>query len=124
MEALRHRKQRAGVVAGLIKHHHDALGRASAHRGGEGRQGDTHHGGVDRRGELPGAATGGRMDKGAHVAPLEAVLHAHERPLPFARPDAAHNRFEAHPMGIMGIGRPDLDVRGGMRRPHRCHLLA
>jgi hypothetical protein len=46
------------------------------------------------------------MDEGEHIAPLEAVLHTHDRPLPFARPDPAHNRFEAHPMGI---GRPHLD---------------
>ena len=58
MEALRHRKQRAGVVAGLIAHEHNALGRASAHRGSEGLPGDAHHGGVDRRGELPGAEAG------------------------------------------------------------------
>src|SRR5262245_43935223 len=46
MEAIWHLDQGAGVVASLIEHEHDTLGRASTHRGGEGRQGDAHHGGV------------------------------------------------------------------------------
>ena len=61
------------------------------------------------------------MDKGEHVAPLEAVLHAHERPLPAPRPDAAHNGFEPHPMGI---SRPHLDLRLWISRLHQRYLLA
>jgi len=61
------------------------------------------------------------MDEGEHVAPLETMLHAHDRSVPLARPDATHDRFEAHPMGI---GRPPLDLRRGKGRPHRRHLLA
>ena len=121
MEAVWHLELGAGVVAGLIEDQDDALGRADPHRGSEGLQGDAHDRGGDARGELPFAASGGRVDEGEHVAPLEAVRHAHERPLPLARPDAAHDRFEAHPMFI---GRPPLDLRLGKGRPHRRHLLA
>ena len=113
--------QRADVIPRLVKHEDDPLGGTGAHRAGKRLQRHAHDRRVDARGELPLAAPRGRMHKGEQVEPLKAVLHPHAGPLPAPRPDRAHQRLEAESMLVAG---PDLDVRGGMRRPHQRYLLA
>src|SRR5262249_42967393 len=109
------------VVAGLIEHQHNALGRPGAYRAREVGERDAHHVGVRPRAQLPLAAPGGWMDEGQEVEPLEAVLHPGNRARSAACPDLLEDGLEPDPLLV---GRPDFDARGRVALAHLRHLLA